>query len=924
MRGFPRGLPMALPRGLVPAFAPVFGGAVSMGIDALSINTEQATPEQIGLYLPTSRAVAAGSVSVQYRRTGDVTWIDAHPLLRIQGTAVGGPSTLVDSFAGTIFDLSPGTQYDLQITHVESGQPNKQTTIQSTTRALPATAGAPNKNATVGGTALQTLFNGLVAGDVLQLANGTYAVSSLTLSNSGTSGSPIYIRGASQSGVTIQDTTGVVLTINASHVVLENLTIQGSGVDSGVNSSSQGIRNGNSSTFTNLTVRNVSFAGVDMGIASDTGQIGTLIYNCTLNGNNVWADVANNSSWNDDGIRIPGQGCCAWNNSISGFGDACAWVSGALNIGSHFYRNRITFTDDDPIEGDYAVRNCSFYDNAVTNSATAVSLDPLYGGPFYAFRNTFINTYRHPYKLNSDESGFLFYNNTIVRTTGWSFNWAWVQFDNGQLGNLSYRNNLLIYRGTTSGGGTFDIDAPVGQPLDFSNNGWFPNSNFVWTAEGKSFGNLAAAQAAAGSGGLANITPLFGSSNRRHAGDVVTASNPFTQTLTLGADYTTQYSGSIDVSLAAGAAKNAGVAIPGITDGFSGAAPDMGSNIAGRAQPSYGPTPAWMSGLAVLTWKTLPNTSMTSAGADSAITAYSGAALKQSNSELIVFGGGHFDSSDNSVNSIVLSADVPVSTQRVAATPSGQRTSNVPYYADGKPSARHSWGDLAVDESVNRFITMQCSNPSGDSGSWSPKRDGLNLATYTWLAAGTYDDGPIIAYTPATSCTKDAAGNIYWWNENNGGIYKIAPGSVAMATTAAVTISGTYNICLACDTVRNRLVTFNAAVESYSYDLNNNFARTAITFSGANSAAANDSSYWAYCPERDSFLGIRYTGGSVVVYECNASTFAVTTLSVSGTAPAMPSDGNNNCYGRWGYAPQLMGFYLLPDGSSNVSFFRTA
>jgi len=329
--------------------------------------------------------------------------------------------------------------------------------------------------------------------------------------------------------------------------------------------------------------------------------------------------------------------------------------------------------------------------------------------------------------------------------------------------------------------------------------------------------------------------------------------------------------------------------------------------------------PAWVKALPLLTWKEMPNTSLSRLGAGAGICAYSGAAFKASNSQLIVFGGGHFDGNDNSVNSIILSADTPVSTQLVARSPG--TINNAPYQADGKPSARHSWGDLAVDESVNRMITMQCCNPYGDSGQWSRKRDGLNLGTNTWLPAGTYGDSPVSSYTPATSCTKDAAGNIYWWNETAGALYKITPGSTTMASTPASITGGTYNACIACDTTRNRLVTFCNGDSPARYDLNNNYARTGITFSGS-TGAAGTGSYWAYCPERDSFLGIRYTGGTPTIYECNANTFAVSTLAVAGTPPSMASDGVNNLYGRFGYAPNLRGFYLLAQASTNVFFFR--
>jgi hypothetical protein len=71
--------------------------------------------------------------------------------------------------------------------------------------------------------------------------------------------------------------------------------------------------------------------------------------------------------------------------------------------------------------------------------------------------------------------------------------------------------------------------------------------------------------------------------------DVLLAAQPFAAAITLGADTTTQYVGQLDATFAAGsAARNAGVVLPGITDGFSGSAPDIGCVISGRAPVEYG------------------------------------------------------------------------------------------------------------------------------------------------------------------------------------------------------------------------------------------------------------------------------------------------------------------------------------------------
>src|SRR6185436_18610311 len=112
-------------------------------------------------------------------------------------------------------------------------------------------------------------------------------------------------------------------------------------------------------------------------------------------------------------------------------------------------------------------------------------------------------------------------------------------------------------------------------------NAHFPNRQIQW---GGVYANLAAAQS-----GLSNTTPIFSGTNRRMLNDVITINNPWTTTLTLGANSSVEVTDTVTPILASGnAAKNGGVAIPNITDGFTGAAPDIGALIAGRAIPLWG------------------------------------------------------------------------------------------------------------------------------------------------------------------------------------------------------------------------------------------------------------------------------------------------------------------------------------------------
>ncbi|MDC0666205.1 hypothetical protein [Nannocystis radixulma] len=560
-------------------------------IDALMIGLELATPEQIAIHAPVVGALPADTrVLVRYRPDGAADWQVGHPLLRIHPEWTHGeaPVVPVDAFAGAIFDLTPGTDYDVELTLEVPGERAQRQVVHGATRVLPPPAPAANKTAKASDD-LKAVFAGLVPGDVLELADGTYAVDTLQLDVSGTADQPIYIRGASRDGVVLSDVSGNVLQLlGASHVVIENLTLKGSGTDSGTDAGSHGISFWDGAMQENVTIRGVAIVGVDMGIVASGPIRGALVYNSELAGNNKWEEafLHSNLTWNDDGVRVPGEGNAVFENTLHGFGDSFAVAGGVHSAAVYFYRNRVTMTGDDAFEGDYATRNIAFYDNYITNSATFVSFDPIYGGPAYVFRNVSINTFRGPLKLNNTNSGFMFYNNTMVRTEGLT-KWGWVQFDNGELRNWSYRNNLLIYRGGT--GSLLAVESSGCDPIDFTHNAFYPDGAVWWSHSGASFQTMTDAIAGAGQ---PPTTPVFGDSTLRHEYDVVTTNDPFVAPVMLGADHLTLITESKAPALApGGTAKGAGVAIPNVTDGHVGTAPDIGAIIEGRPTPQWGAKP---------------------------------------------------------------------------------------------------------------------------------------------------------------------------------------------------------------------------------------------------------------------------------------------------------------------------------------------
>lgn len=543
------------------------------------------TPEQISMYLPVTGSLSATVGTVRYRPTSGSTWSTGHPLYRIRPGFT--PDPVADAFAGVITGLTPGIDYTVEVT-VSLGASSAVQTMTATTRALPGSAGVPNKTIAAGSTSsqIQTLFNGLNPGDVVQFANGTHTIEGLILDRSGTDSQPIYIRGASRSGVVLRDTSGKVLyLLNASNIIIEDLTLEGSGIDSGVNSTSEGIRFYDGFTQQRVTIRRVTMRGVDKGVAADYRLDQALVYDCTFTGNNVWTQpfLETNTTWNDDGVRVPGFGNAVFNNTLYGFGDTFAVDNGVQCAGVHFYRNDIRMTGDDAFEGDYGFRNMTFYDNRVHNAMTMTSFDPISGGPAFVFRNIAINLGRSPYKFNNTNSGHFVYNNTIVRTNGYGSGsgWGWNQSNNGAQRAWGYRNNILIYRGT---GNLMAMEAGGQDPIDFTNNAWYPNAQVWWSSAGGSYSSVAAAYA-----GLPSTTPVFGTSAQRHQNDVISESDPFSVDVTLGSTYLTQIMTFYTPFLAAGTApRSAGVAIPGITDGFSGSAPDMGAMITGIPAPTWG------------------------------------------------------------------------------------------------------------------------------------------------------------------------------------------------------------------------------------------------------------------------------------------------------------------------------------------------
>jgi len=263
-----------------------------------------------------------------------------------------------------------------------------------------------------------------------------------------------------------------------------------------------------------------------------------------------------------------------------------------------YYNNYMTNFHDDSFEIDGSMHNVRVMRNMMVNSASQpLCNQPALGGPVYWIRNVVFNAPGGAARLGGG-SGILFYNNTILS-----------EISGGTTSNTHFRNNLILAQNSVGFGG--DTGSPVvfgfttytnysssdynafspnaGAPFAFQWNS--PPSNVVADyasrghnaqVENRRFKTLKEYQTATGQDAHSLMTDyeIFVKAPRLDGHDVKTV-----QKLYDAKDF--------DFSLRAGASViDQGAALPTITDGFAGRAPDLGAFEFGQDPPHYGPRPS--------------------------------------------------------------------------------------------------------------------------------------------------------------------------------------------------------------------------------------------------------------------------------------------------------------------------------------------
>ncbi len=505
------------------------------------------------------------TVTVRYR-TGAGAYRDAMPLFRVHPELVAGGGA-VSEFAGSIFDLAPGTAYDIELTAHDPDGGDATVVLHGATRPVPATDPLhPHAVAVTDVASLQAALAAAAPGDVITLSAGTYA-GEFTLNASGTADDPIVIRGADRDTVVLDggNAGGNVLAVEGSYTHVERLTLQ---------HDNRALRFHGVGATSNV-VRRVHARDVVLGFGSNPNQQDFYLCDNLLEGRLHWPQVYTDDQGahaNDDGLHVEGDGHVVCHNTVSGFGDAMK-VEQTLARADDFYGNDVNGSYDNAIELDQSAGNTRCFRNRYVNTFMPLSFQPIFGGPAYAIRNLVFNAAVEQTKLHNATVGVLVLNNSFVGAA-----YALQVLDDTTPHELVIENNIWMGPSPAPGGRIVNWDQPLDPPTyTVDSNGWYPDGQFHFGtgSTGNNYASFAAVQA----GGLYEA-------HGRLLGASIFASG-----LAAPATYMTQVTPTDGRLASASDALDHGMVLPNVTDGFQGAAPDLGAQETGCPVPIYGVRP---------------------------------------------------------------------------------------------------------------------------------------------------------------------------------------------------------------------------------------------------------------------------------------------------------------------------------------------
>lgn len=364
-------------------------------------------------------------------------------------------------------------------------------------------------------------------------------------------------------------------------------------------------------------------------------------------------------------------------------------------------------------------------------------------------------------------------------------------------------------------------------------------------------------------------------------------------------------------------------------------------------QPTITPTitPAYLTSAAVHEWVAVPNsTPSTSSGLVPAVTtpgmggqsnitdAWCGAFV-HSGRRFSVHGGGHGDYGGNEIGDIDLGADAPVWDLLIERTPYASLIGGSNYYADGRPTSRHTYYGMFVDPAANRMMRFNGNmgfaynggTPGGNTTAdvRTLAVDAFDLNTNSWVI-GSYGSMPSETGSETSICQDQSTGDVYVWEPSIAQIHKYTLATKTAAVAANVSGVAGQGAALVFDPVNQRLVRVGGrSGTKVEYWQVGSSTRTTVTCIGPAAAIFNgltgDNHGWGIC--RDPVANTAYIITSAgVLYRMRLDDFYVEAI-VGGVTPAAAVNG---VWGRLQYLSALRAIAYVARWSQPVLVMKVA
>lgn len=491
---------------------------------------------------------------IKFRPAGSAEWRRGMPLKRVPAGASRKTDPIIlwtNRLSGSVFDLHPGTEYEIALTLHDPDGGDSSRIIKARTRPEAVAA----KDAVIrNGTRAD--LNSVKPGEVLLLADGDYG--EVRFNRDGEPGKPVIYR--STSGKAIFREVGLT---DRKWVYLEGVTVNGP------------VRLNNTEHCVVRRCKITSQYGIK---AYKPGMTNACIEDNVITGIRQWdpsimgADGDNGG----EGIEFTGSGNVVRHNRVSGFRDCISHLEdggAVLQACNDILNNDISAGLDDGIEADFAHHNCRIMRNRLTNCFVGISSQPGLGGPNYFVRNVMFNITYGAFKLHRYSVGDVILHNTVVKAGDGFGNYTGEPFDHALI-----QNNLFIGGKVPKGRQYGGYSPGRGRAADAQNFGGHCVIDF----------NAYATHDLAFEGKLRSWTfnKLPGTEFESHGVQVALAvlAQP------VFPEDPAKFYEPPDLRLKPqSAAADIARPFPNVNDTFTGSAADMGAHEAGMNAPVYGP-----------------------------------------------------------------------------------------------------------------------------------------------------------------------------------------------------------------------------------------------------------------------------------------------------------------------------------------------